>query len=428
VLAYAFGLTLAAGVLFGLLPALRASNQDLHTAMKSGTGAAHRSHSRVQGTLVGVQIAVCFVLMVAASLLLRGLYATHTAEPGFRYENIAVASADFGGNDAARAAALRSELVERVRALPGVESSASALMSPLAEGTVHVFAGLPEQQQLATFDFNLVSADYFPLVEIPLVRGRAFTTADETGASTAAIVTEATARRLWPERDPVGQTLAVEMLPDRNRREVEIVGVARDAEIRSIGDIPSSYVYLPAAGTQLGLALLVKSQGDFATTAAAIRAAAIALDPDAIVNVAPLEANLDLWRNLAHVVSTLAASLGGVALVLAVVGVYGVVAHAVGRRMREIGVRVALGAGPGDVVALVLKRTMRPVVVGAAIGLLLGLGVAPVLSSVLFGVSPLDPFALLVALLVVVGGAVAAGVVPARRVSRLDPSTVLHYE
>ncbi len=203
-----------------------------------------------------------------------------------------------------------------------------------------------------------------------MVRGRAFTAADETDVSTAAIVTEATARRLWPERDPVGQTLVVEMLPDRSRRGVEIVGVARDAEIRSIGDVPSSYLYLPAAGIQLGLSLLVKSQGDFATTAAAIRAAAISLDPEAIVNVAPLEANLDLWRNLARVVSTLAASLGGVALVLAVVGVYGVVAYAVGRRMREIGIRVALGARPGDVVSLVLKRTMRPVVVGAAVGLL----------------------------------------------------------
>jgi ABC-type antimicrobial peptide transport system permease subunit len=184
-------------------------------------------------------------------------------------------------------------------------------------------------------------------------------------------------------------------------------------------------MYLPAP---LGWPLLVKSRGDYSTTAAAIRAEVAALDPELVVQVAPLEANLDGWRSLARVVSALAASLGGVALVLALVGVYGVVAYAVGRRTREIGVRIALGAGRRDIVALVLKKTMRPVVIGAAIGLLAGLGVSRVLESVLFGVSPLDPLALLVALLVVVGGAVAAGVVPARRASSADPNAVLHYE
>jgi predicted permease len=424
VFGYAFGLTLAAGVLFGLLPALRASRHDLTTAMKGGSMAGRGSHSRLQDTLVGAQIAVCFVLVIAASLLLRGLYAAQTAEPGFRYHDVAVASVAFAGYDDGRAAVLRRELIDRIAVLPGVEAVARTLLPPLAEGMVHVEVGLPGQEPLMTFDRNDVSAGYFSLVEIPIVRGRAFTAADETGTSNAAIVTEATARRLWPDQDPLGQRLVIEPLPNE-RREVEIVGVARDAEVRTIGDIPSSYMYLPAP---LGWPLLVKSRGDYSTTAAAIRAEVAALDPELVVQVAPLEANLDGWRSLARVVSTLAASLGGVALVLALVGVYGVVAYAVGRRTREIGVRIALGAGRRDIVALVLKKTMRPVVIGAAIGLLAGLGVSRVLESVLFGVSPLDPLALLVALLVVVGGAVAAGVVPARRASSADPNAVLHYE
>jgi predicted permease len=427
VFVYAFGLTLAAGVVFGLLPALRASKRSLHTAMKGANAVGRSADSRLQNILVGVQIAVCFVLMIAASLLVRGLYATHTAEPGFRYDDVAVVSVGFDGYDTARAAVLQRELVQRIGALPGIEGVARVLMPPLSEGTVYGLAGLPGQEPLLPADHNNVSADYFSVVEIPIVRGRAFAAADETDASTAAIVTEATARRLWPERDPIGQTLVVETMPNQ-RREVEIVGVARDAQIKTIGEIPSSYVYLPAPRTQLGLQLLARTRVGYAAAVDAIRADVATLDPELTVNVVPLEANLELWRGLARVVSTLAAGLGGVALVLAVVGVYGVVAYAVGRRVREIAVRVALGARPANIVALVLKQTMRPVVAGAAIGLLLGLGVSRVFSSVLFGVSPRDPVALLVALLLVVGGAAVAGVVPARRASCADPNSVLHSE
>jgi len=152
------------------------------------------------------------------------------------------------------------------------------------------------------------------------------------------------------------------------------------------------------------------------------------LSPEAVVSIAPLEANLDTWRGLARVVSTLAIGLGAIALILAVIGVYGVVTYVVGRRTREIGVRLALGAQSKNIVALMLMRTMRPVLVGAAVGLLLGIGLSRVLSSVLFGVNPADPAALLFALVVVVGCAVVAGVVPARRASRADPNVVLHYE
>jgi ABC-type antimicrobial peptide transport system permease subunit len=152
------------------------------------------------------------------------------------------------------------------------------------------------------------------------------------------------------------------------------------------------------------------------------------LDPALVVRVEPLEANLDLWRSLAGLSSVLATALGCLALVLASVGIYGVVAYAVGRRAREIGIRIALGANARSVVALLLKRTMRPVMIGAAIGLAAAVGVSQVLSSVLFGVSPVDPLALLGAALIVAGVAFAAGTLPARRAARVDPSRTLHYE
>jgi hypothetical protein len=287
---------------------------------------------------------------------------------------------------------------------------------------------LPGQQDLFRIGFTSVSADYFSLVEIPIVRGRAFTSADETDASTVAIVPDATARRLWPDRDPVGQKLALAIRPNE-LVELEIVGVARDAQITTVGELTSSYVYFPAAPrSQRNLRLLVKSGAEFAATAAGVRAAVASLDPGLVVRVQPLEANLDYWRSLAGVISALATSLGVVALALAAVGIYGVVAYAVGRRVREIGVRIALGAATRDVVMMVLKQQMRPVAIGAAVGIVAALAVSRVLSSVLFGVSPTDGVALLAAVLVVAGVTLAAGVLPARRASRVDPNTVLRYE
>jgi putative ABC transport system permease protein len=432
VLVYALALTLATGVLFGLLPALRASKRDLHTAMK-GTGTArHRSEGRLQGGLVGAQVAVCMVLMIGAALLLRGLYAAQTVEPGFRYEGIAAVSFDLlgAGYDEARAAVFQRQLMERVAGLPGVESVAQTLRTPLAEGNMQNVAALPgaPPEEFFSIDFSAVSADYFSLLEIPLVRGRAFTAADETNESTVAIVTEATARRLWPEADPVGQGLAFATGPNESVL-LEIVGVARDAEITVVGELTSSYVYLPAAPrSQPRQQLLVKGRADFAATAAAIRTEVARLDPGLVVRVAPLEANLDVWRGIARVVSALATALGAVAVTLAAVGIYGVIAYAVGRRVREIGVRIALGAATRDVVALVLKQQLRPVAIGAVIGLAAGLAVSRVLSSVLFGVSPSDPIALFGAIVVVGSVALIAGVVPARRASRVDPNVVLHYE
>ena len=427
VFAYAFLLALATGLLFGLLPALRASKRDLHTAMKGASTVGHRSESRLQGALIGAQVALSMVLMIAAALLLRGLYEAQTVEPGFRYQAVAVASFDLpgGGYDAARAAVFQRQLVERVGALPGVDGVAQAQWAPLA-GNFEIMATLPGEAPPFLLGFNTVSADYFSLLEIPIVRGRAFTAGDETDESTAAIVTEAAARRLWPDRDPIGQKLTVGVVP--NQVEVDVVGVARDAQVTEVGDLTPSYVYLPAAPrTQRVLTLLVRS-GNFATTAAAVRAVIAELDPGLAVRVAPLEANLEATRGLARVVSALATALGAIALVLAAVGIYGVVAYSVGRRVREIGVRIALGAATRDVVSLVLKQQMRPVAIGAVIGLAVALAVSRILSSVLFGVSPTDGVALLAALLVVVGVALTAGILPARRASRVDPNVVLHYE
>ena len=434
VLVFAIVLSVATGVLCGLVPALQATRADLQTAMKGDSLlSGRRAGSRLQATLVGTQVAVCMVLMVAAGLLLRGLQATHDVDPGFEFANVAVAS--FAWSESAPPiAAVHRQLVERIGAMPGIEGVAQVRAVPLNVSVSTTEARRPDQAEPFVADVNTVSPSYFSLLGIPLVRGRTFTEAELVDGSTAVIVTESTARRVWPQRDPIGETLVLsprdvrtgERLPDRT---LEVVGVAKDAQVGSIGQIPEAYLYFPSVPqSQPLLQLLAKGRGDFAATAAAVRSAAAEIDPRAVVRIDPLEANVDVWRTLSGFVSTLSMSLGALALVLASVGVYGVVAYAVGRRAREIGIRIALGASARSVIRLMLRRTMRPVFVGAAVGIAAALGASQVLSSVLFGVSPVDPIAVIGAALVVAGVAVAAGAMPARRAAHVDPSRTLHYE
>jgi predicted permease len=431
VFSFAFLVTLASGILFGLAPALQASKPDLHTATKVD-GASHLSRGRLQSILLGVQVAVCMVLMISAGLLLRGLYATQTVEPGFEFEDVAVASFDFtgAGYDAARAAAFQRQLVDRVDTFPGVDAVARARFTPLGRGGGGFPVRLSDQGQPLGVRFNNVSPGYFSLVGIPIVRGRTFAESDLSGGTGAVIVTEATARRLWPDRDSIGQTLmqaSSDPIESVEAPDYQVIGVAQDAQITEIGEFPSDYLYLPASPDE-GLDLIVRSGSDFAATAAGIRSAAAELDSALIVRVSPLEANLDVWRSQAGLVSTLSLSLGALAPILASVGVYGVVAFAVHRRVREIGIRMALGANARSVLALMLKRTLRPVIVDALIGLVVTAAFTRVLSSVLFGVSPFDPVGMGGAAFFVASIAVAAAVLAAWPATRSDPLATLRYE
>jgi ABC-type antimicrobial peptide transport system permease subunit len=285
---------------------------------------------------------------------------------------------------------------------------------------------LPGQETWQEVDVNAVSPEYFGLVGIPIVRGRTFTATElEKGARTV-IVTEATARRYWPGRDPLGQVFD---MGSNQPKSLEVVGVARDAQLSSVGEIDSSYMYLPAGqAAERRFEVLVRSRTDFATTAASIGTLARELDGGAVVRVNRLEANLDYWRSGSRAIATLAGALSLLALVLASVGIYGVVSYAVNRRLREVGIRMTLGASALDVLGMILRQTLRPV----AIGVLLGIGVAAisarVLQNVLFGVSPWDPIAFIASPLFLLGVAALTGLVPARTASNLDPATTLRYE
>ena len=433
VIAVMSAVTLGAGVLFGLAPAFQVSKPDLHAVIKRDAhGTSGRRGGRLQGVLVGVQVAMTMVLMVGVGLLLRGLAATQTVDLGFDPRNIVVATYDMrgGGYDDAEAAVFQRRLLDEVRGSPGIDAAAQVITEPLNSDTEGSGIRLPTQDRSQTrgVAMNGVTADYFDVVGIPIVSGRGFEDADMTNGSVATIVTEATARNLWPDQGAVGQRLLLAISSDQDVA-LEVVGVARDAQIAVVGQVEPYYLYLPAAprSAQL-LQLLVRSRMDFSSTVAAVRTAAARLDPGLAVQVRPLESNVDYWRNLSGTLTGLGASLGLLALTLGAVGIYGVVAYFVGRRSREIAIRVALGAQPGAVLAMILRRTMRPVVIGAVVGLAGAIGMSRVLSSVLFGVSPFDPLGIGVAALFVLGVAFAAGFLPGRSATRQQPLAALHYE
>lgn len=428
-----FSLALGAGVLSGLTPALYASRTDLHSVIKEDSpgGGESRSNRRLQGALLGMQAALCMVLIIGAGLLVRGLNAAQTIDPGFDYDNVTVLSYDYleetgHEDDPAFWVRLRAEIA----AAPGIDAAAYAGRDPLGDDSgfspVRLPAAGDDAFRLATF--NSINPEYFSVLGLGITTGRNFTEGEAADSQRVAVISESTARNLWGPVNPIGETLQRRVgfgQTAQNFIEYRIVGVVEDAQLTSLGAIDPYYVYVP---TPMAEKMLIRSQVDFTATAAAIREVVRRMDPALPAPLYPLEANLDRWRSISAILTTLAGSLGVVALALAGVGIYGVVSFFVSRRLREMGVRVALGARAANIYRLIFRRTMVPVVVGATIGIVGAVAFSDILSSVLFGVSPLDLVGVGGAMLFVVGATLAAGTWAARRAVRVDPIVTLRYE
>jgi predicted permease len=322
------------------------------------------------------------------------------------------------------AAEFEQRLKEKVAALPGVDSVVEATQIPLSDdhsGRDFYLPGKPDEFQI---EDNAVSQGYFCMLGIPIVRGRDFTKEEVRAGAKVAIITETTAKSLWPGEDPIGKTLR-----EGKNTDLQIVGIVRDAQVSHLGEKPKLFVYLPAGPKeQSRLHLMIHGGGDFAAVAAGVRGLANGLDPDVMVDVTRLEDNLEVWRTPARIVAALAGSLGVLGLLLASIGVYGVVSYAVSRRTREIGIRMTLGADGREVMNLMLRQSMCPVLIGGAIGIAGCAAVSWVLSSMLFGISAHDPIAFLFVPAILVGIALLASYVPARRATRVNPVVALRYE
>jgi macrolide transport system ATP-binding/permease protein len=424
VLGYAVAVSALTGILFGLLPALQATRPDLVSALKEeGSGFSGRiSRSWLRSALVVAQVSVCLVLLIAAGLLARGLRSAQTLDPGFSMKGVIATYFDLNqqGYDNARALQFHRQLIERVSAIPGVDAASQAVTVPLggsSYGTIIEIDGVQGSQQI---NFNTVSPAFFSLLGVPIVRGRGFT---ETEGQTA-IISEATAKRFWPNQDPLGKTFR--MGKDKT---FEIIAVARDIRGTNLSGVDKTFLYFPAKlEYQKAMNLLTHTNSNPAATVKLIREAAHSVDPDIIVIAKPMEEVLEVWRLPSRILASLTAALGFLGLLLASLGIYGVVSYAVSSRIREIGIRMTLGANPIEILDLILRQAMRPVLLGLMIGFAACAATSRLMSVMLYGISPFDPLTFGGVAVFLTAIALLACYIPAKRATRVDPMEALRYE
>jgi predicted permease len=443
VLLFAFGLTLATGLLLGLAPALQAGRPELVPALKDeGGGVATGSRGRrLRRAFVVAQVALSMVLLVGASLLLRGLARATRLAPGFDVESAQLVPVDLGlaGYDAARAAALVDGLAERGPSLPGVKAVALDVTMPLdlhvSRRKTLVEGHVPQAGEDMEHYFAVVGPGHFEAFRIPILRGRGFTPEDRADAPGVVIVNETFASRFWPGVDPIGRTMR---LRGEDGPPLTVVGLARDSKYRTLAEEPTPFYYLPllqdyafvSRYTRLFPAhVVVQGNGDPGAMTRAVAGVLRDLDPKLpAYPPKPMLEHLGLSVLPSRVASVLFAAFGLLGLLLASLGVYGVVAYSVAQRTQEMGVRIALGATGRDVLGLVLKDGVALTAAGVAAGTVLAAALAPAMRRLLYGLSPLDPVTFLGvgALLVLV--ALVASTFPARRAARVDPVVALRYE
>ena len=436
VFGFTLGVSLLTGILSGLAPALRAARSSLDPDLREGRGgeAEGWKRNRVRALLVVSEVALSLVLLAGAGLMLRSFERLSGVQPGFNPENVLtmkLSLPDARFPEAAQRIALFDRLLEQVRAVPGIRSAAVVFTLPLGGNNRSNSFRIPDHPSPDGNDpdvnYRSISPDYLTAMGIPLLKGRAFSAQDGATAPPVALVNESFARRIFPGVDPVGKIIETDEGSTRRR---EIVGVVGDVRFDSLDAPLQPEYYVPyPQGPEPAVTLVVKALKDPSSLAATLREQVRSLDHSLpLYSVHTMEEYLSSSVANRRLIATLLGSFAGVALALAATGLYGVLAYSVTRRTREIGIRVALGARPGDVLKLVVAQGMLLTVTGLGIGLAGALLLTRFLSGLLFGVGATDPltFAGVSALLAAV--ALLACYLPARRAARVDPVTALHYE
>jgi macrolide transport system ATP-binding/permease protein len=430
VLALSAGVCLITTLLLGLVPAMQTGKIDLAAALKSDSAGVVGSRERawVRSGLVVVQVSLSFVLLVGAGLLLQSLQRIRNTSPGFSTRNVLDTGVNLvpAGYDAPRAQSFQDELLQRVKALPGVESAAFARMTPLSYGSysetkiaVDGYQPLPEEQPIV--EYNEVGPNYFVTMGIPLVSGREFTRADDEKAALVAVVNETMAAKYWRGKNPIGERVQVK------GQWMQVAGVAKDSKYESVRETPKPFFYVPLRQNfSRGAGLFIRTPLSPETMATALAREVHALDGNlAIYEVITLQEQVDRSTSPQQVAVTLVGVLGGLALLLATIGLYGVMSYAVSQSTRELGLRMALGAGASSLLRLVLSRGLALTAGGVLLGATVALGLTRLLGNLLYKVSPRDPLAFGSALVVMTIAALAACFLPAWRATRTDPARAL---
>lgn len=463
VLAFTAAVAVLTGILFGLVPALRSVDLDLASSLKEGTRSAGdaRGH-RLQATLVVAEVALSLVLLAGAGLMLRTMQGLLSVEPGFDPEGVLTVQVSpprqryvdaelerrFDNRAYERAAVFFSQVIDRTRALPGVQAAGAIdglpLMGEIWSKSLTLYdRPLPATlRELPVIQYRVVAGDYFRALGIPIVAGRAFTDADTEPAPNVAIVNRELARRHWGGQDPVGKVISVNppiqlvpagtVPPDYKPTLFTIVGVAADAHYGALSDHPAPLVYIPYAQGSEGentMYLVVRGGGDPARLVPAVRDAIRQVDPDVPGSqVRAMADRVDAAVATPRLQTALLGAFAGLALVLAAVGIYGVMADAARRRTREVGIRMAIGATSRAILVLFLGHGMRMVAAGVAAGLLAAFALTRAMQALLFEVSPTDPRVFAGVTLALAAVALAAAWIPARRATRLQPTVALRAD
>ncbi len=430
VLALSAGVCLIATLLLGLVPAMQIRNVDLAGALKAESAGVVGGGRRawVRSGLVVIQVSLSFVLLVGAGLLLQSLQRIRTTSPGFSTHEVLDTSVNLvsAGYDAPRARNFQDELLDRVRVLPGVESAAFARMTPLSYGSfsstsIAVEGYQPPSEEQPVVEYNEVGPDYFVTMGIPLVSGREFTRADEEKAALVAIVNETMAARYWRGRNPIGERVQVK------GRWMQVIGVAKDSKYRSIRETPTPFFYVSLRQNfASGPGLYIRTRLSPETMAAALVREMHALDGNlALSEVITLQEQVNRSTSPQLVAVTLVGVLGGLALLLAALGLYGVMSYAVSQSTRELGLRMALGATPSHLLRLVMLRGIALTAAGIVGGGAVALASTRLLGYLLYNVSPRDPLSFGSAFLIITIASLAACFLPAWRATRTDPLRAL---
>ncbi len=444
VLAATLGFCVLSTVLFALWPAWKLSNPDVVSDLKKNIGedstaGSRRLFSRRNLVVMG-QLALSLMMLTAAGLFVRSALRAAQVSPGFALDNGLLAEIDpsLAGYDEARGRVLTATITQRLRSIPGVESVALAATVPFGMVSLGEHVRRFEKDAAVAAAFNMVSADYFKTLGIPLLRGRAFLDSEAASRSQrkVAILDKLAATRLWGKGEAVGRHILLDSDEPGKLESVEVVGIVGTVQERILGQGLQPHIYIPLgqryqADVQIHLKVAAKGREAQAKVLEAVRHELHNIDPVLPVLALRtlrdhLEASLDLW-----VVATGARILGifgAVALLLAVIGLYGVKAYTVAMRTREIGIRMALGANPADNLKMILKEGFAVTMVGVCAGLLLALAVGKVLSGMLYEVGAVDPLVLLTAPLLLTASSLLATYLPARRASLVDPMVALRDE
>jgi predicted permease len=438
VLLFAMGASMVTGIIFGFAPALRGSRLNLHDAIKEGArGSTSRAGRRLGDAFVIVQVALSIVLLIGAMLLVRSFRNLMSVDPGFKADNVLSATVSLPKSRYPDDASVRNffhQLLEGVQSSPGVNSAAVCQVVPFSGGgggyVFTVEGYVPRQGEPARDAWRRsVSPDYFSTMGIPILKGRHFETGDQENSQLVTIVDEKLAAEYWPGVDPIGKRIKTGG-PTSKAPWLTVVGVARSVKNRKLDENPKFYVYQPfTQWTQRETSVVMKTSVDPETTVAGLRNRVSALDATLpVYEITTVENSVARSVSTRRLASNLLTGFALTALLLAVIGIYGVISLNVNNRMNEFGIRLALGARPANLLRMVLLGGLRVAIAGVVIGVVAACLLTRLLEKMLFGVSPTDPVTFIAVTVTLTVAALAASLVPARRATKVDPLVALRYE